>query len=79
MRSAKVAISLDPRLLKRLDRLVGSVFESRSEAIQTAIEEKLSRLHQTDLARECSKLDKHFEQALADEGLSDEIDEWPEY
>ena len=74
-----MAISLDPRVLKRLDRLVGSVFESRSEAIQTAIEEKLSRMHQTDLARECSKLDKHFEQALADEGLSDEIDEWPEY
>jgi hypothetical protein len=31
------------------------------------------------LARECAKLDKAFEQALAEEGLAAEMEEWPEY
>ena len=31
------------------------------------------------LAKECSKLDKGFEHAMAEEGLNLEIDKWPEY
>ncbi|MFW6374385.1 MAG: CopG family transcriptional regulator, partial [Thermodesulfobacteriota bacterium] len=31
------------------------------------------------LARECAKLDSDFEQSLAEEGFSSELEEWPEY
>jgi metal-responsive CopG/Arc/MetJ family transcriptional regulator len=44
MSVAKVAISIEPRLLKRLDSLVEQrVFQSRSQAIQNAIAEKSQR------------------------------------
>lgn len=80
MASAKVAISLDHDVLERLDHLVERrVFPNRSKAIQEAIEEKLGRLERTRLARECAKLDPEFEKALADEGMSGELAEWPEY
>ena len=80
MARAKVAVSLDESTLYRLDRLVKArLFPSRSQAIQEAVEEKLSRLDRGRLARECAKLDPSFEKALAEEGLSDELPEWPEY
>ncbi len=66
--------------LERLDKLVEkAAFPSRSQAIQEAVEEKLTRLEQSRLARECAKLDPAFEKALAEEGLSGDISEWPEY
>jgi len=55
------------------------VFPNRSQAIQEAVEEKLSRLEHGRLARECAKLDPAFEKALAEEGLSEELAEWPVY
>jgi metal-responsive CopG/Arc/MetJ family transcriptional regulator len=77
---AKVAISLDGQTLGRLDRLVKThVFPNRSQAIQVAIDEKLARLDKSRLARECAKLDPSFEKAMADEGLAEELAEWPEY
>jgi len=80
MARSKVAISLDESLLDRLDRLVGkAVFPNRSQAIQVAVEEKLERLERSRLARECAKLDPDFEKSLAEEGLSEELSEWPEY
>ena len=80
MARAKVAISLDANTLNRLDRLVKShVFPNRSQAIQEAVEEKISRLDRSRLARECAKVDPAFEKALAEEGLSTELAEWPEY
>jgi metal-responsive CopG/Arc/MetJ family transcriptional regulator len=80
MSTAKIAISLEEDLLNKLDRLVtAKVFPNRSKAIQEAIEEKLSRVHKSRLARECAKLDKKCEQALAEEGISQELCEWPEY
>lgn len=80
MARAKVAISLDENTLDRLDRLVKKqVFPNRSQAIQEAVEEKLSRLDRSRLARECAKLDPAFEKSLAGEGLSEELAEWPEY
>jgi hypothetical protein len=48
-------------------------------AIHEAIAEKLTRLGKIRLAQECSKLDPKFEQSLADEGLSSELEEWPPY
>ncbi len=80
MAKSKVAVSLDVRILEKLDRLVeAAVFPSRSQAIQVAVEEKLARLERSRLARECAKLDPAFEKALAEEGLSEELAEWPEY
>ncbi|MCD6136265.1 ribbon-helix-helix protein, CopG family [Candidatus Bipolaricaulota bacterium] len=80
MRFSKVAISVEKETLEHLDRLVkDKVFPSRSRAIQEAIQEKLARLERTRLAEECAKLDPVAEQALADEGLSDALREWPEY
>jgi metal-responsive CopG/Arc/MetJ family transcriptional regulator len=80
MSTTKVAITLDENILRQLDRLVKNrVFENRSRAIQEAVREKLSRLERDRLARECAKLDRKFEQAMAEEGLSVEVEEWPEY
>jgi metal-responsive CopG/Arc/MetJ family transcriptional regulator len=80
MRRAKVAVTMDSSLLKQVDRLVRqSVFPNRSRAIQEAVAEKLARMEHGRLARECAKLSKREEQALADEGISSEVSEWPEY
>jgi len=80
MAKSKIAITLDARLLDRLDLLVSKeAFGSRSHAIQVAVEEKLERMERSRLAHECSKLDRVFEKALAEEGLGAEGDEWPEY
>ena len=80
MPRSKVAVSLDRNTLSRLDRLVKkSVFPNRSRAIQEALDEKMERLERSRLARECAKLNPVFEKALAEEGLSDELAEWPEY
>ena len=80
MRTSKVAISIEKATLEQLDRLVrNKVFPSRSRAIQEAIEEKLSRLERTRLAEECAKLNPGAEQAMAEEGLSEELRQWPEY
>jgi metal-responsive CopG/Arc/MetJ family transcriptional regulator len=77
---AKVAISLDESTLERLDKLVErAVFSNRSQAIQEAVEEKLARMERSRLARECAKLDPTFERALAEEGMSEDATEWPEY
>ena len=77
---SKVAISLDESTLNRLDRLVKKhVFPNRSQAIEEAVAEKLARLEKSRLAQECAKLDPTFEKALAEEGLSQDLKEWPEY
>ncbi len=80
MATAKIAITIEKDILSRLDLLVKSkVFANRSKAIQEEIKEKLSKLEHNRLEVECSKLNPDFEQALADEGLFSEIEEWPEY
>jgi len=55
------------------------MFPNRSRAIQEAVEEKLDRLERSRLARECGRLDPEFEKAMAEEGISEELGEWPEY
>lgn len=80
MAAHKIAITIDDNLLTRLDNLVRSdIFPNRSKAIQEAVREKLSRMEKSRLAQECSKLDPKFEQALAEEGFTLELEEWPEY
>ena len=80
MATAKIAITIEKKLLVQLDHLVKAhVFSNRSKAIQEAVKEKLNKIEYNRLEVECSKLDPSFEQALADEGISAEIEEWPEY
>jgi len=76
MAVSKVTISIESSLLRRVDHLVkAQVFSNRSQAIQAAVEEKVSRLDNNRLAQECAKLDRAQEQALADEGLAAEVTE----
>ena len=80
MVASKIAITIDDRTLKRLYYLVKSnVFPNRSKAIQEAVKEKLWRMEKSRLSQECAKLDPKFEQTLAEEGFSSELEEWPEY
>lgn len=80
MNKNKIAITIDPKILAGIDRLVNlHIFPNRSRAFQEAAEDKLKRLDRNRLARECAKLDPAFEKSLADEGLSEELNEWPEY
>ncbi len=80
MSVAKVTISIESGLLKKVDYLVKErVFSNRSQAIQSAVAEKVSRLDRNRLARECAKLNKAEEQSLADLGLASEVGEWLEY
>ncbi len=80
MARSKVAITLEEETLRRLDQLVRrAVFPNRSRAIQSALEEKLERIERSRLARECAKLDPDFEKALAEEGMSEDFSQWPEY
>ena len=79
MSTAKVAITIERELLTRLDRLVKSRrFPNRSRAVQEAVTEKLARMERSRLAQECAKLNRASEQAMAEEGMSDEDVEWLE-
>ena len=80
MAASKIAITIDDRMLKQIDILVKSrFFPNRSKAIQEAVAEKLMRLERSRLAQECAKLDSVFEQSMAEEGFSAEMEEWPDY
>ena len=80
MATAKIAITMDESTLQRLDRLVKDrVFPNRSRAIQDAVDEKLKNLERNRLARECAKLDPTVEKAMAEEGMGEELEPWPEY
>jgi Arc/MetJ-type ribon-helix-helix transcriptional regulator len=80
MRAAKVAITIEEQLLKRIDRLVVQRrFPNRSQAIQEAVRDTLDRLDRGRLAREYAKLNRSAEQKMADEGLAEDLTEWPEF
>jgi metal-responsive CopG/Arc/MetJ family transcriptional regulator len=70
MATARVTVTLDEKTLERLDQLIKRHrFRTRSKAIQKAVQEKLARLEQSRLARECAKLDPTFEKAMAEEEI----------
>ncbi len=80
MPKTKVAVTLDADLVGRVDELVARRgFRNRSQAIETALAEKLERLARKRLAQECAKLDPQEEKALAEEGLAGGLETWPEY
>lgn len=78
--SARLAVTIDERLLAELDDLVGrGTFASRSAAVEAALRERLVKTNRRRLARECAKLDPVAEQALAEEGLAEDFAAWPAY
>jgi Arc/MetJ-type ribon-helix-helix transcriptional regulator len=80
MAKKKVAVTLRSELVDELDELIAlQRFPNRSQAIESALAEKLGRLARTRLAREAAKLDTDEEKALAEEGMSEELAAWPEY
>jgi metal-responsive CopG/Arc/MetJ family transcriptional regulator len=80
MAKTKVALTLDAGLVDQVDELVEKrQFRNRSQAVEAALADKLQRLARTRLAREAAKLNPLEEKRLADEGLVDALDAWPEY
>jgi metal-responsive CopG/Arc/MetJ family transcriptional regulator len=80
MGKAKIAITIDEKIVGRIDRLVKQrTFSNRSQAIEEAMREKLARLDKSRLAREAAKLDPKAEKELAEEGLATEQRLWPEF
>ncbi len=80
MGKAKIAITLDAEFIGELDRLVEeNIFQNRSQAIGDAVREKLSRMKRSRLSMECAKLNPNFEKAMAEEGLAEDVSQWPEY
>jgi metal-responsive CopG/Arc/MetJ family transcriptional regulator len=80
MPKTKVALTLDSALLEQVDELVERRrFRSRSQAVEAALADKVRRLARTRLASESAKLNPREEKQLAEEGLLDPLDSWPEY
>ncbi|MDO3377959.1 CopG family ribbon-helix-helix protein [Geoalkalibacter halelectricus] len=80
MAKTKIAVTLDEKIVNEVDQLVSRrAFPSRSRIIEDAVREKLARMARNRLAQECTKLDPRFEKSLAEEGLGEELAEWPEY
>ncbi len=80
MSKSKIAITVSPLVLNRLDAWVQNEhFASRSEAIEQAVEAQLQRLERTRLSAQCALLDADDEQAMADEGLTADTAAWPAF
>lgn len=80
MAKSKIAITMDDEIVGRIDTLVSQrAYPNRSRAIEDAVREKLTRMERSRLAAEVSKLDPAFERSMAEEGLSQDEAEWPEY
>jgi len=82
MDAARISITLDSKLLQKLDSLVKSrLFPNRSNAIQTAVNEKIENLDikKSRLALACLKADPLEEQQMAEEWFEEDLKEWPKY
>lgn len=80
MNKSKIAITVSPLVLNRLDAWVQSEhYASRSEAIEKAVEAQLLRLERTRLSEQCALLDLDEEQAMADAGLAADTAQWPAF
>jgi Arc/MetJ-type ribon-helix-helix transcriptional regulator len=74
---AKVAITMDEKLLRTVDRWVRQGrYPNRSRAISACLREKVARWERARLAEELSKLDPDEERAMAEERFAGEP--WPE-
>lgn len=74
MAAAKIAITLDPELLKQTDELVAQgFFSSRSQAIQIALAETVKKHRLQRLAKEAAKL-----KDTEEDWLPEETEKWLE-
>ncbi len=77
MATEKIAITLEKDILEEIDRGIKTgQLKNRSRAIQEAVREKIERQRQTPLVAEAKKLDRQEEQALVEEGMTGEGNEW---
>lgn len=80
MATVKVAITIEEALLSQVDTLVEQqVFPNRSKAFQAALQDKLLDMRRRRFAEACAKLNPQEEKEMAEEGMSAELDLWPEY
>jgi Arc/MetJ-type ribon-helix-helix transcriptional regulator len=80
MAKAKIAVTLDDGMLRRLDALVrAGRFANRSQAVEAAVEAQLARLERTRLAAQCALLDAADERQWAELGLEEDARAWPRY
>ena len=80
MGKAKIAITIDEKIVGRIDRLVKQkTFTNRSQAIEQAVHDKLARLDKSRLARESVKLEPKLEQAMAEKGIQEDQQLWPQF
>jgi len=56
-----------------------NIFQNRSQAINAALQEKLSKIQKTRLELECKKLIQKDEREFADMGLEEDFKEWEKY
>lgn len=77
---AKVAITIERRVLEELDEVVRQRrFSNRSLAIEAAVVEKLARLKRTRLITALDDIDPAEERAFAEEDLNSGLATWPRY
>ena len=80
MAKAKIAITVSPLVLNKLDAWLKSEhYASRSEAIEQAVETQLQRLERMRLTAQCALLHVGEEQAMADRGLAADAATWPAF
>ncbi len=78
MRKAKIALSLDADVVRRVDELVSrAAFTSRSQAVEAALREKLERIDRRRLSEELAKLQPDQEKRMAEEGIQGDVESWP--
>jgi hypothetical protein len=80
MAKTEVAVIMDTAVLDERDALVAhQVVPDRSIASQGALADKLVRMRRDQLAKECANLDPQDEQAMAEQGLDQEVNAWSDY
>ena len=80
MPKLKIAITVDEAVVRRLDLLIAANrFANRSQAIESAILDKVVSLERSRLEIECDKLDPEEEMAWAELGFAEDSASWPEY
>ena len=80
MGKAKIAITLAEKTVRYLDEEVKrGRFANRSQAVQEAVDDKITRLRRSRLAEECAKLNPAEERTHAEEGFDEDCAQWPEY
>ena len=80
MQTAKIAITLDRAVLAQLDRRVTQQVFPQPQQCHPGSDCGEARTLGTQSSRaECAKLNPVVEQALAEEGSTQELAQWPEY